>query len=174
MIGDNIANHQGRSINNPVPATQHPHNRTQSSALQRLKIAQTEWRKVLNPNATPGASKVNREIMLTTVNTRANACWGDELKEKAEDTIRVLAANVNGFSLDKMGGQYDNYCRVLRAAQVDIACGHHKVKNTEHPLQYHDTTTLVEELNCICIHATQVRESVQTGWYFHFVGKKYN
>jgi len=61
--------------------------------------------------------------MLTTVNARANAHWGDGLKEKAEDTFRVLSANVYGFSLDRMGGQYDSYCRVLREAHVDKACG---------------------------------------------------
>lgn len=116
------------------------------TALQRLEIAQAEWKKVLNPNATPGVPVVNREIALTTpINMQTNVTWGDELKEKAEDTIRIFAANVNGFTLDRRGGQYDNYCRVLKAAQVDIACGQeHNLDTTKSAVRsiIHNTTTL--------------------------------
>jgi hypothetical protein len=109
MIGSNDINqHDGRSTSTAI--TQQNHETTRLTALQRLEIAQSEWRKVLNPNATPGAPAVNREILLTTINMRTNVYWGDELKEKTEGTIRVMAANVNGFSLDRRGGQYDNYC----------------------------------------------------------------
>ena len=54
---------------------------------------------------------------------RINAYWGDALIKKAEGNLQVMAANVNGFSLDRQGGQGNNYYRILRAAQVDIACG---------------------------------------------------
>ena len=125
MIRSNVrTNTRGGSISNTTQATQQEiQNTLRLTALQRLEIAQAEWKKVLNPNATPGVPSVNREIVLTTINRRSKVYWGDELKEKAEDTIRIPAANVNGFTLDRRGGQYDNYCRVLKAAQVDIACG---------------------------------------------------
>ena len=114
------------------------------NALQRLEIAQTEWRKVLNPNATPGAPAVNRAIVLSTSNMRTNVYWGDEMSDKEEGNIRVLSANVNGFTLDRRGGQYDNYCRVLRAAQVDIACG-----------QEHNLDTIHSSVRSILYNTTQ-------------------
>jgi exonuclease III len=114
------------------------------NALQRLEIAQTEWRKVLNPNATPGAPAVNRAIILPTSNMRTNVYWGDEMTDKEEGNIRVLSANVNGFTLDRRGGQYDNYCRVLRAAQVDIACG-----------QEHNLDTIHSSVRSILYNTTQ-------------------
>ena len=64
-------------------------------------------------------------------------------RKKEEDTIWVLAANVNCFSLDRRGGQYDNFCRVLRAAQVDIACGQeHNLETTKLTIRsiLHNTT----------------------------------
>jgi hypothetical protein len=80
------------------------------SVIQRLAIAQAEWRKVLaaDPNAT--GNPVNREIVLTADNMRINTFWGDELKEKGDDVLRLYVANVNGFSLDRQGGKYDNFC----------------------------------------------------------------
>jgi exonuclease III len=161
MIGANGTNHQSGSIRTPVPAPpQHLRNTVQLTALQRLEIAQTEWRKVLNPNATPGAPMVNREIRLTTVNARENVHWGDELQEKATDTIRILAANVNGFSLDRMGGQYDNYCRVLRAAQADIACGQeHNLDTTKSAVRsiLHSTTQQHWQRNQITFASTPLK-----------------
>jgi exonuclease III len=109
---------------------------TRLTATQRLEIAQVEWRKVLNPNATPGIPAVNRNTQLNTQNMRTNDSWGDELSEKRDDTIRVMAANVNGFTLDRRGGQYDNYCRIIKAAQVDIACGQeHNLDTTKSAVQ---------------------------------------
>ena len=80
------------------------------SVIQMIEIAQAEWRKVLaaDPNAT--GNPVNREIVLTADNMRINTFWGDELKEKGDDVLRLYVANVNGFSLDRQGGKYDNFC----------------------------------------------------------------
>jgi hypothetical protein len=68
------------------------------SAIQRLEIAQAEWRKVLaaDPNATE--SPVNCEMLLTSDNKRTNTFWGDKLGEKDEGILTVYAANVNGLS----------------------------------------------------------------------------
>jgi ribonuclease HI len=98
--------------------------------------------------------------MLTTINMRTNAYWGDELKEKAENTIRVMAANVNGFSLDRRGGQYDNYCRVLRAVQVDIACGQeHNLDTTKSVVRsiLHNTTQQHWQRNRITFSSTPLK-----------------
>lgn len=137
---DTRGSHNGNTANAPQEESQ---TTPRLSVLQRLEIAQAEWKKVLNPNATPGAPSVNREIALTTINMRSNVYWGDELNEKADDIIRILAANVNGFTLDRRGGQYDNYCRVLKAAQVDIACGQeHNLDTTKSAVRsiIHNTT----------------------------------
>ena len=74
-----------------------------------------------DPNAT--SNPVNREIVLTADNMRMNTFWGDELEEKGENVLRVYVANVNGFSLDRRGGQYDNFCRTIKEVQADVACG---------------------------------------------------
>jgi hypothetical protein len=70
------------------------------STIQRLEIAQAEWRKVLAADPSATESPVNREMLLRSDNLRTNTFWGDELKEKDEGTLRVYAANVNGLSLD--------------------------------------------------------------------------
>ena len=113
------------------------------TVLQCLEIDQAEWRKVLNPNATPGIPAVNCEINLTTLNMQSNVYWGDKLNKKTDETIQVLAANVNGFSIERQGGQYNNYCRILKSLQVDIACGQeHNLDRTKLPVQsiLHNTT----------------------------------
>jgi hypothetical protein len=122
MIGNNTSPHDSGSFENNGTAAPLDNNTNRLTALQRLEIAQAEWRKVLNPNATPGTPAVNRETTLTALNIRSNVYWGDEVTEKVDETSRVLAANVNGFSLDRRGGQNDNNCRVLKSLQVDIAC----------------------------------------------------
>ena len=160
MIRNTSGNHVSSPPENSGTAT-HPNSTTiRLTVLQRLEIAQAEWRKVLNPNTTPGAPAVNREIVLTTINMRTNVYWGDELKEKAGDTIRVLAANVNGFSLDRRGGQYDNYCRILRALQVDIACGQeHNLDTTKSAVRsiLHNTTQQHWQRNRITFASTPLR-----------------
>jgi hypothetical protein len=98
MIGRHSSNRESRPLENIGTATPLHNSTNRLTALQRLEIAQAEWKEVLDPNATPGTPTVNREITLTTLNMRSNVYWGGELKEKADDSIRVLAANVNGFS----------------------------------------------------------------------------
>ena len=62
MIASNdINNNRGGSLHSTTAhATQQDTQSTiRLTALQRLEIAQTEWKKVLNPNATPGVPVVN-------------------------------------------------------------------------------------------------------------------
>jgi hypothetical protein len=85
---------------------------------------------------------------------------GRRAQGKAENTIRVLAANVNGFSLERRGGQYDNYCRVLRAAQVDIACGQeHNLDTTKSVARsiLHNTTQQHWQRNRITFSSTPLK-----------------
>ena len=161
MIGSTFNNSQHRLPNTADDSfIQRTQTSTPLTALQCLTIAQAEWKKVLNPNNTPGASAVNREVILTTTNMRTNAVWGDELKEKAEHTIRILAANVNGFTLDRRGGQYDDYCRELRAAQVNIACGQeHNLDTTKSAVRsiLYNTTQQHWQRNCITFASTPLK-----------------
>lgn len=67
------------------------------SAIQRLEIAQAEWRKVLAADPNTTESPVNREMLLISDNLHTNTFWGDELGEKDEGILRVYAANVNDY-----------------------------------------------------------------------------
>jgi hypothetical protein len=54
--------------------------------LEKLKIAQTEWRKIFTQTIDDtGSQNVNREIFLSADNQRLNRYWGDELQEKATE-----------------------------------------------------------------------------------------
>lgn len=129
----------------PQQATTTNIRRENLSVIQRLEIAQAEWRKVLSadPNAT--SNPVNREIVLTADNMRMNTFWGDKLEEKqGENALRVYVANVNGFSLDRRDGQYDNFCRTIKEVQADVACG-----------QEHNLDTMNSSVRSIVHNTTQ-------------------
>jgi hypothetical protein len=81
---------------------------------------------------------------MTEQNSRTNHAWGDELSEKEEGLVRVYATNLNGFSLDRRGGQYDNFCRTIKEVQADITCGQeHNLDTTKSAVRsvLHHTTT---------------------------------
>ena len=52
------------------------------------------------------------------------------MKEKLENTILVYAANVNGSSLDRCRGQYNNFYKTIKEVQADIVCGQEHNLNT--------------------------------------------
>ena len=92
--------------------------------LEKLKIAQTEWQKIFTQTIDDtGSQNVNREIFLSADNQRLNRYWGDELQEKGHGIFRVYASNVNVFTMDRRGGQFDEYCSVLKEVQADVTCG---------------------------------------------------
>ena len=64
----------------------------------------------------------NRQVTLSAQNQRTNQAWGDVLGVKDDTTTRIYSLNVNGFSLDRRGGQFDEYCRMAKEVQADIIC----------------------------------------------------
>jgi hypothetical protein len=98
-----------------------------NSVLQ-LETAQLQWRQLLTGQLSLGASvRDSRPTVLTTQNLRTNVPWGDQMGPKNSDTTRIYAINVNGLSIDRRGGSFDDICRSIREMQVDIFCAqeHH-------------------------------------------------
>jgi hypothetical protein len=83
------------------------------SPLQRLRIAQAEWSKMFLQDTTnsPRIREGNRSIHLSVDNQRANAAWGDHLEEKPDNVTRVYCFNANGFTLDRRGGKFEEFCK---------------------------------------------------------------
>ena len=74
----------------------------------------------------------HRHVQLSVENQRANSPWGDILEEKSESTTRVYSLNANGFTLDRRGGQFDEFCKVTKEVQADIvACQEHCLDTTQ-------------------------------------------
>ena len=90
----------------------------------RLQIAQAEWTTLLTNLRAPrnGFSRANRPIVLTASNQRMNRSWGDSLTEKEHTITRIYTLNVNGFTLDRRGGQFDDNCKMAKETQADIVC----------------------------------------------------
>ena len=69
---------------------------------------------------------------LAHANQKTNDPWGDTMAEKPSNCTRVHIQNVNGFSLDSRGGQFDQYCATHKEIQADISCGQeHKLDTTQ-------------------------------------------
>lgn len=69
--------------------------------------------------------------VLTNQNQRSNESWGDQLEAKLPHCIRIHIQNVNGFTLDRRGGQFDLFCSMHKEIQADISCGQgHKKLDT--------------------------------------------
>lgn len=45
------------------------------------------------------------------------------MQEKERDVLRLYSQNVNGFTLDRRGGQFGDLCKVLQEVQADVYCG---------------------------------------------------
>jgi exonuclease III len=103
-----------------------------------LQQAQTTWRSMLSWSSTtssaptPTAPTIRRASVLTNENQRTNDPWGDQLTEKPSDCTRIHIQNVNGFSLDRRGGQFDQFCSIHTEIQADVSCGQeHKLDTTQ-------------------------------------------
>ena len=73
-----------------------------------------------------------KQSILTVQNTKANDPWGDILSKKPPNCTRIHVQNVNGFTLDRRGGQFDHYCATHTEIQADISCGQeHKLDTTQ-------------------------------------------
>jgi hypothetical protein len=116
---------------------EHLQERRTLTVIERLNIAQTEWRKIFSQTIDDtGSQRVNREIQISVENQRSNQTWGDELLPKGRGMFRVYASNVNGFTLDRRGGQLAQYCTVLQEVQADVACGQeHNLDSIQSPVR---------------------------------------
>ncbi len=96
---------------------------TEDPNLLRLHTAQVEWNNLFTSRSVRNEGVgANRSIVLTEINRRSNYPWGDQLVDKDGTTTRVYALNVNGFTLDRRGGQFDEFCKVAKETQADIVC----------------------------------------------------
>ena len=103
-----------------------------------LTQAQQKWRSMISwtsdsPNQPSGRqASVRTTSYLTHQNQATNDPWGDLMSEKPSNSTRIHVQNVNGFSLDSRGGQFDQFCTVHKEVQADISCGQeHKLDTTQ-------------------------------------------
>jgi hypothetical protein len=93
---------------------------------QRLNNARTEWNRLFasaTENNTTTPHRSDTTIALSPENMQTNYHWGDEVQhQKPQQTTRVYCQNVNGFKLDKEGGQYSSFCKIHQEIQADISC----------------------------------------------------
>jgi hypothetical protein len=81
-----------------------------------LQQAQQQWRSMISWTSPLQASQSlqpqpqRKPSVLTMHNSHSNDPWGDVLSEKPSHCTRIHVQNVNGFNLDRCGGQFDHYC----------------------------------------------------------------
>jgi exonuclease III len=104
---------------------------SETTSTQRLIQAQLEWSRMFasaeehNNNTTSHhrPSTHSSTITLSVDNMRTNSSWGDQiLEQKPDNATRIYCQNVNGFKLDKEGGQYSSFCKIHQEVQADISC----------------------------------------------------
>ena len=77
-------------------------------------------------------SNGTRSVQLSAANQRANIAWGDPLQDKPTGVTRVYVLNANGFTLDRRGGQFEEFCRTANEVQADIiGCQEHNLDTTQ-------------------------------------------
>ena len=111
-----------------------PRDSSLPSPLQRLRIAQAEWSKFFLHDTTNSSRARDgaRAIHLSVENYRENTAWGDPLDEKPENVTRVYCLNVNGFTLDRRGGKFEDFCKTATDVQADIVgCQEHNLDTTQ-------------------------------------------
>ncbi len=104
------------------------------SPLQRLRIAQAEWSKLFlqDTSNSPRIREGNRSIPLSVDNQRENVAWGDHLEEKPDNVTRVYCFNANGFTLDRRGGKFEDFCKTANEVQADVVgCQEHNLDTTQ-------------------------------------------
>jgi hypothetical protein len=71
---------------------------------------------------------------MTAENRRKNTFWGDPLEEKpAHSVTRLYSLNVNGLSLDRRGGKFDELCKITKEVQADVVCCQERNLDTTRP-----------------------------------------
>jgi hypothetical protein len=89
------------------------------SPAQRLTIAQAQWSKILSQRSIGPST---RQSSLSLANCRENTPWGDTLEEKGNNVTRIYSLNVNGLSIDRRGGRFDDLCKVGKEVAADVIC----------------------------------------------------
>ena len=96
------------------------------SHQQRLLQAQTKWSHMFALAKESNHTSTDRPdtfITLSTDNMQTNFHWGDQIKhQKSDEVTRIYSQNVNGFKLDKEGGQYSIFCKIHQEIQSDVSC----------------------------------------------------
>jgi exonuclease III len=92
--------------------------------IQRLQNAQIEWMQLFTRQRVSENvhSHGTRPVVLTSHNQRTNEEWGDSLECKTATHTRLYSLNINGLTLDKRGGQFDELCKVAKEVQAEILC----------------------------------------------------
>ena len=103
-----------------------------------MRKAQQSWRSMISwtstavPTNNQPPSTTRKVSVLTVQNQRQNDPWGDIMQEKPTNCTRIHVQNVNGFTLDNRGGQFDTFCSIHKEIQADISCGQeHKLDTTQ-------------------------------------------
>ena len=84
-----------------------------------------------------------RQIAISPENLISNSPWGDEIKEKDINTLRIYAQNLNGLRIEKDGGQYKEICEMIKEVKADIFCfQEHNLDTTQYTVRniLHNTT----------------------------------
>ena len=112
---------------------------------QRLRIAQTEWNKLLSRQEADQSSEQHGSstAVLSAANRRDNIPWGDLLDKKGDNVTRVYSLSTNGLSIDRRGGRFDDLCKVVKEVNADIVC-----------CQEHNLDTTRSNVRSVLYHTT--------------------
>ena len=103
---------------------------TDSTSRTTLEKAQLQWRQIFSGSSSSDQSR--RLPAMTVQNQRQNAPWGDTLSPKDSSITRLYSINVNGITLDRRGGSFDDICRSAKEIQADIFCAQeHNLDTTQ-------------------------------------------
>jgi len=112
---------------------------------RRLQVAQQQWFRIMRQQTMPDIQENNRSSnnnnsqksteailhRLHDINSTDelydsilsdNDGWGDKLSDKSASCTRVYSLNVNGFKLDRTGGQFSEYGELHDTINADISC----------------------------------------------------
>ena len=108
-----------------IPTAQAPPQANQNPICQSIptfnREVQTQWEEIFERQTNiTRVSEGSRPRQLSVENQRTNKSWGDPMNEKSDHITRVYSLNVNGFALDRRGGQFDELCRVASEVQADM------------------------------------------------------
>ena len=109
----------------PHPTVRSPVSQRTSQQSPELTLtkATCEWRKLLSGYTVEEREILShRPIVLSTENMKHNEYWGDLLGQKEESHTRIYSINVNGISVDRRGGTFDDICRTVKEVQADVLC----------------------------------------------------